>query len=89
MNSTMYNLKISSQGQVSIPVDIMRKLGLKKGGYVRLKLDNTNTPIVTNKLAIDEFLGSFDGLVESGMVENIKKDREAQDRKSDRAFGLK
>lgn len=61
--------KVSSKGQVTIPVEIRRKLGLKEGGAV-IFLEKGNEVILTNsnQLAFAEFQKEMMGEAEKAGV---------------------
>jgi AbrB family looped-hinge helix DNA binding protein len=58
--------KLSLKGQVTIPVGIRRKLGLKKGDKVVFVEQGDNVIILnSNKLAFEEFQRDMTGVSES------------------------
>jgi bifunctional DNA-binding transcriptional regulator/antitoxin component of YhaV-PrlF toxin-antitoxin module len=54
----IYQLKISSQNQVTLPVDLLKQLGLSKGGYLRIKPDEEDFRILNTRAKIAK-LGGF------------------------------
>lgn len=63
--------KISLKGQVTIPVEIRRKLGLKEGDKVVFVQQNDNVIIFnSNKLAFEEFQKDMKGEAEKVGLES-------------------
>jgi len=65
-----YIVKVSSKGQLTLPADIRKKLGLLKGSKLYLVLDNDEIrikafkdklPVLNEKSDIFDLVGSFSG----------------------------
>ncbi len=61
--------KISSKGQITIPIEIRRKLGLKEGDKVVFVEQNNNVILLnSNKLAFEEFQKDMAGEAEKAGI---------------------
>jgi AbrB family looped-hinge helix DNA binding protein len=47
MNQHTHKVRVTESGRMSIPADIRRAMGLEKGGYVQLKLDDDGLHLET------------------------------------------
>ncbi len=47
MSSRTHKVRVTESGRMSIPADIRRAMGLEKGGYVQLKLDDDGLHLET------------------------------------------
>jgi antitoxin PrlF len=63
--------KISSKGQITIPIEIRRKLGLKEGDKVVFVEQNNNVILLnSNKLAFEEFQKDMAGEAEKAGIKS-------------------
>ncbi len=63
--------KISSKGQITIPIEIRRKLGLKEGDKVVFVEQNNNVILLnSNKLAFEEFQKDMAGVAEKAGIKS-------------------
>ena len=69
--------KISSKGQITIPVEIRKKLGLKEGDKVVFVEQNNNVILLnSNQLAFKEFQKEMEGEAEKA---DIKTEQDVVD----------
>jgi bifunctional DNA-binding transcriptional regulator/antitoxin component of YhaV-PrlF toxin-antitoxin module len=54
-----YKLKISKQNQVTIPVDLLKQLGLTGGNYLYIKPDEEDFRIINTRAKINKLAGSL------------------------------
>jgi antitoxin PrlF len=47
MKHDTHQVRVTESGRMSIPADIRRAMGLEKGGYVQLKLDDSGLHLET------------------------------------------
>jgi len=63
--------KVSKKGQVTIPIEIRKKLGLKEGDKVVFLEKNQNIILINaNKLAFDEFQKEMAGEAEKAGIKS-------------------
>jgi len=63
--------KISSKGQITIPIEIRRKLGLKEGDKLVFVEQNKNIILLnSNKLAFEEFQKDMVGEAEKAGIKS-------------------
>ena len=61
--------RISVKGQVTIPIEIRKKLGLKEGDKVVFMEQGNNIVILnSNRLAFEEFQQAMDGVAEQAGI---------------------
>jgi bifunctional DNA-binding transcriptional regulator/antitoxin component of YhaV-PrlF toxin-antitoxin module len=54
-----YKLKISKQNQVTIPVDLLKQLGLTGGNYLYIKPDEEDFRIINTRAKVNKLAGSL------------------------------
>jgi|688.fasta_scaffold372483_3 bifunctional DNA-binding transcriptional regulator/antitoxin component of YhaV-PrlF toxin-antitoxin module len=54
-----YQLKISKQKQVTLPVALLKQLGLTGGDYLYIKPNEDDFVIINNKVKIQKLAGSL------------------------------
>jgi len=54
-----YQLKISKQKQVTLPVALLKQLGLTGGDYLYIKPNDDDFVIINNKVKIQKLAGSL------------------------------
>ena len=59
-NTQIYTVKISAQGQVTIPSSVRQKIGVKKGEYIRFYVADGELAL-TSKLPIEKYFGTMPG----------------------------
>jgi AbrB family looped-hinge helix DNA binding protein len=71
----MYLAKISSQHQITIPVEIMRRLGLSQADRLMISLEQGKIILQPQKKSVaDELAGSLDHLIaENKKGKNLKE----------------
>lgn len=71
-------VKVTSQGQVSIPREVMREAGIKPGDELQASVDGMGRIVMETTLDwIEEFAGSAPGLMTQ---EELRKMRDEWDR---------
>jgi AbrB family looped-hinge helix DNA binding protein len=70
--------RISSKHQVTLPVDVLRRAGLRSGDEVTVEADGSDRIVVRRIVGgARGGLGVFDGLYEPGYLERLRSDERA------------
>lgn len=70
--------RISSTHQVTLPVDILRRAGLRAGDAVTIEVDETDRIVLSRTPPdVDLALGIFDGLYEPDHLERLRSEERA------------
>ena len=65
--------RISSKNQVTIPVETLRKAGLKSGSEVRIEAEGAGRIVVRrNEDAVQRYAGIFTGLYPKGYLKKLR-----------------
>lgn len=64
---TNYAVKISEQGQITLPKDLRNRIGVTAGNRVILTVsEDSNVVAVNNKFPIESYFGKFDKTIAGG-----------------------
>jgi bifunctional DNA-binding transcriptional regulator/antitoxin component of YhaV-PrlF toxin-antitoxin module len=70
--------KISSQHQITLPVDVLTSAGLRAGDDVAIEAQGRDTIVVRRAPRdVEAALGVFDGLFESGYLDRLRSEERA------------
>ena len=77
---TKYAVKISEQGQITLPKALRNKIGAQNGNRVILTIDDGSNAInVSKKYPIEKYFGKFGGTIAGGedptsFVKNLREE---------------
>lgn len=57
----MFKTKVTSKGQITIPIELRNKIGIKPGSYIEIK--ETEAGYVIKKLVEDDCLKKYIGIL--------------------------
>jgi antitoxin PrlF len=66
-----YHTTLTERGQVTLPVEIRRKLGVKPKEKVTFEVDGESIRIISSKFTVESVRGSVPPLAERTPLENI------------------
>ena len=70
--------KISSKHQVTLPVETLKRAGLRVGDEVAIEADGDDRIVVRRVLRdVEQALGVFDGLYEPNYLEKLRSEERA------------
>ncbi len=69
----MYKAKVTSKGQITIPVEVRRAMGLKPGGKVAFFEEDKGEFVLRRVRSIMELEGALAGLIPPMTVEEMDK----------------
>ena len=65
--------RITAKNQITIPVETLRKAGLKSGSEVRIEADGAGRIVVRrNEDAVQRYAGIFTGLYPKGYLKKLR-----------------
>lgn len=69
--------RISRKNQVTLPVDVILRAGLKPGDSMAVELKNTGEIVLRPEVdPLDEYIGMFDGLYPPGYLRALRDEWE-------------
>jgi len=75
-------MSITQRGQVTLPVEVMKLLGVKPRGKVAFQIDGENIKLVSPSLTLDAIFGSVRAKNEVGLEESIALAKEEKAERS-------
>jgi AbrB family looped-hinge helix DNA binding protein len=85
MKTDQYILKVSSQGQLTLPRALRERLRLRQGSKVVVRVNSDGEAVVTSSMPIVEYFGRYPGIA-SGGCDAAEVVREMRDATTDRRF---
>jgi bifunctional DNA-binding transcriptional regulator/antitoxin component of YhaV-PrlF toxin-antitoxin module len=70
--------RISSKNQVTLPVEALKRAGLKVGDEIAIEAEGADRIVVRRASSdVESAIGVFDGLYEPGYLESLRSDERA------------
>ncbi len=84
-------VRVTESGRISIPADMRRAMGLEKGGYVQLKLDDDGLHLETPHQFVKRIqkMASETGWAKAGTVDEFIVERRKEAKREMQEYGPK